>query len=224
MAQLEVIDITKVYQIGGDEIKAVDGVSFNIERGEFVSIVGHSGSGKTTLISLIGGLLRPTSGKVLFEGIDIFSLDDNTLSEYRNEKIGYMFQFTTLIPTLTVVENVMLPSLFRLNKRASLNHNVESLVELVGLGDKKDLYPSQLSGGQQRRVAIVRALVNEPDIILADEPTGDLDEETEKEVMHLFRELNERKGVTIILITHDIELSRQARRHLRMINGRLFEE
>lgn len=224
MAQLQTIGITKTYQVGGDEIRAVDKVSLNIEKGEFVSIVGHSGSGKTTLLSIIGGILRPTSGNLFFEGIDISSLNDDLLSEYRNEKIGFIFQFPTLIPNLTAIENVLLPSLFSLNKRHNLSHNASLLLEQVGLSDKKDAYPSQLSGGQQRRVAIARALINEPELILADEPTGDLDEDTEKEVMNLLREINERKNVTIILITHNLELARQSKRCLKMINGKLFEE
>lgn len=224
MAQLQTIEVTKTYQVGGDEIRAVDKVSLNIEKGEFVSIVGHSGSGKTTLLSIIGGILRPTSGNLFFEGIDISSLNDDLLSEYRNEKIGFIFQFPTLIPNLTAIENVLLPSLFSLNKRHNLSHNASLLLGQVGLSDKKDAYPSQLSGGQQRRVAIARALINEPELILADEPTGDLDEDTEKDVMSLLREINEQKNVTIILITHNLELARQSKRCLRMINGKLFEE
>jgi putative ABC transport system ATP-binding protein/lipoprotein-releasing system ATP-binding protein len=223
MYQLQVIDITKIYHVGSEEIKAVDHVMLQVEKGEFLSIVGHSGSGKTTLLSLIGGILRPTSGRVLFEGIDICSMNDDHLSKYRNKRVGFIFQFASLIPSLTVKENVLLPSIFSADRKQEINKNAEVLIEMVGLGDKKDKYPAQLSGGQQRRVAIARALVNEPDLILADEPTGDLDEETEREIMGLFKEINEQKKVTIILITHSPDLAQQAKRHLRMSKGRLLD-
>jgi len=217
------MDITKIYHVGSEEIRAVDHVTLQVEKGEFLSIIGHSGSGKTTLLSLIGGILRPTSGRILFEGIDICSLNDEHLSEYRNKRVGVMFQFASLIPSLTVRENVLLPSLFSTDTKQMIARNADMLIEMVGLGDKRDKYPAQLSGGQQRRVAIARALVNEPDLILADEPTGDLDEETEREIMDLFKEINEEKKVTILLITHNPNLSRQAKRQLRMSKGRLLE-
>jgi len=223
MVQIELIDVTKDYQIGGEDIKAVDNVSLKIERGEFISIVGHSGSGKTTLLSLIGGLLRPTSGKILWGDIDISLLDDSSLSEYRNKRVGFMFQFTTLIPVLTAIENVMLPLVFRTDKK-TLNHDADMLMRQMRLDNKKYFYPSQLSGGEQRRIAIARALINEPELILADEPTGDLDEDTEKKVMDILKEINEQRGVTMILVTHNPKLAMEAKRQLRMINGKLFEE
>jgi ABC-type lipoprotein export system ATPase subunit len=188
-----------------------------------LSIVGHSGSGKTTLVSIIGGILRPTSGQVLLDGVDICSLGDNALSEYRSKNIGFMFQFASLLPILTAKENVLLPGIFSPGQVPTDEKKAESYLELVGIGEKKDAYPSQLSGGQQRRVAIARALINEPDIILADEPTGDLDEETEAEIMALFKDINEKKGVTIILITHNMGLAGQAKKHLRMSQGKLKE-
>ena len=223
MPQLQVIDITKIYHVGSEEIRAVDHVTLQVEKGEFLSIVGHSGSGKTTLLSIIGGILRPTSGKLLFEGMDICSMSDDHLSKYRNKRVGFIFQFASLIPSLTVKENVLLPSIFSTDNKQEINENAEALIEMVGLSDKRNKYPAQLSGGQQRRVAIARALVNDPDLILADEPTGDLDEETEKEIMNLFKEINEQKRVTIILITHNPDLAEQAKRHLRMSKGNLFE-
>lgn len=202
----------------------VDNVSLSINKGEFLSIVGHSGSGKTTLVSIIGGILKPTSGKVLLDGVDICTLDDNRLSEYRAQRIGFIFQFASLLPILTAQENVLLPGIFNPAPKSAINENLASnLLEMVGIGDKKDAYPAQLSGGQQRRVAIARALLNSPDIILADEPTGDLDEETEAEIMDLFKKINQQQGVTIILITHNLELAGKAQKRLRMSRGSFVE-
>ena len=202
----------------------VDNVSLSINKGAFLSIVGHSGSGKTTLVSIVGGILKPTSGKVLLDGVDICTLDDNRLSEYRAQRIGFMFQFASLLPILTAQENVLLPGIFNPTPKRATNEKVaQNLLEMVGIGDKKDAYPAQLSGGQQRRVAIARALLNSPDIILADEPTGDLDEETEAEIMDLFEEINQQQGVTIILITHNLELAGRAQKRLRMSRGTFID-
>lgn len=223
MAQIEIHDVSKIYTIDDLRIKAVDNVSLKIERGEFLSIVGHSGSGKTTLISVVGGIIRPTSGSVFYEGSDICSLNDERLSEYRNEKVGFMFQFASLLPILSAKENVFLPCLFRANGRSNNEKKAEEYLDMVGIGDKINAYPSQLSGGQQRRVAIARALMNNPEVILADEPTGDLDEETEAEIMELFKRLNKGKKVTFIFITHNLELARQAERQLRMSHGTITE-
>jgi putative ABC transport system ATP-binding protein/lipoprotein-releasing system ATP-binding protein len=186
-------------------------------------VVGHSGSGKTTLISIIGGIMKPTTGRVLFEGQDICTLDDDRLSAYRNEKIGFMFQFASLLPMLTSIENVMLPGLFRKGRNTGDQAKAMELLNLVGIGDKGDAYPSQLSGGQQRRVAIARALMYDPSVILADEPTGDLDEDTESDIMQLFRRLNREKEITFIFITHNLELAGMAQRRLRMTRGALLE-
>ncbi|KPK22734.1 MAG: ABC transporter, partial [Desulfobacterales bacterium SG8_35_2] len=180
----------------------VDNISLSIDKGEFLSIVGHSGSGKTTLVSIIGGILKPTSGRVLLEDVDICTLNDNKLSDYRANRVGFMFQFASLLPILTAKENVLLPGIFSPDQKKVNEKTAQNLMEMVGIGDKLDSYPSQLSGGQQRRVAIARSLLNNPDIILADEPTGDLDEDTEAEIMRLFEEINREQGVTIILITH----------------------
>lgn len=219
MAQIEVSELTKIYPVGAQEITAVSNVSLSIERGEFVSIVGHSGSGKTTLISIIGGIMKPTSGSVLFEGQDICGLDDDHLSAYRNENIGFMFQFASLLPMLTSTENVLLPGLFSRKKDVSALRKAGEYLDLVGIGDKASAYPSQLSGGQQRRVAIARALMYDPPVILADEPTGDLDEETEADIMEIFRKLNREKMMTFIFITHNLELAGMASRQLRMTRG-----
>ena len=222
MPQIELIDLNKIYAIDNTKISAVNNVSLSIQRGEFLSIVGHSGSGKTTLISMIGGILRPSSGKILCDGNDICQLDDDQLSEYRNIQIGFMFQFASLLPILSSKENVLLPGLFRSEYNAVSEKKAVEYLEMVGLKDKLDAYPPQLSGGQQRRVAIARALVNEPAIILADEPTGDLDEETEAEIMDLFNRINRDKGVTIILITHNLELAKRAKKQLKMVQGDLL--
>jgi ABC-type lipoprotein export system ATPase subunit len=201
----------------------VDNISLSIDKGEFLSIVGHSGSGKTTLVSIIGGILKPTSGRVLLEGVDICTLNDNKLSDYRANRIGFMFQFASLLPILTAKENVLLPGIFSPDQKKAKDKTAQDLMEMVGIGDKLDSYPSQLSGGQQRRVAIARSLLNNPDIILADEPTGDLDEDTEAEIMRLFEEINREQGVTIILITHNLELAGKAKRKMRMSKGRIVD-
>jgi putative ABC transport system ATP-binding protein/lipoprotein-releasing system ATP-binding protein len=220
---IELKNVSKTYKLDGDIINAVKDVDLNIERGEFVSILGHSGSGKTTLLNLIGGLTRPDNGSVIIENTDIWSIGDNELSELRNEKMNFIFQFASLIPTLNVLENVLLPTAFtRKEKKKSYEYALE-LLEMVGLKDKLKSYPSQLSGGQQRRAAIARAFINKPEIILADEPTGDLDEETEAEVMKLFQMMNDSEGITFLIVTHSSELASQTRKRFRMTNGQLKE-
>lgn len=222
---IEVRDVTKRYRAGNQEIIAVNEVSFSCNKGEYISIIGHSGSGKTTLLSLIGGLTRPDNGDILIDGTSILSFDDDRLSEFRNRKLNFVFQFSSLIPTLTSLENVMLPVVFSPEKKNGREIREEAirLLDSMGLGDKIDAYPSQLSGGQQRRVAIARAFINNPEIILADEPTGDLDEETEAEVIRFFKRLNEEKGITFIVVTHSSAIANEAMRVLRMHNGRLIE-
>jgi putative ABC transport system ATP-binding protein/lipoprotein-releasing system ATP-binding protein len=214
--------LCKTYKIGDQVIEAVKGVDIEIERGKFVSIVGHSGSGKTTLLSLIGGLTRPTHGKVYIDGINIWNLSDEKLSELRNKKIGFMFQFSSLIPTLNAIENVMLPVAFGKGASGDVEKRAKELLELVGLGHRMRNVPSQLSGGEQRRVAIARALINDPDIILADEPTGDLDRETEEEVMELFLKINRDFGKTFVMVTHNPELAKRTDITLRMENGSII--
>ena len=223
MSFLQIENLTKTYMVDQSSFVGVDNISLTINKGEFLSIVGHSGSGKTTLVSLIGGILKPTSGRVLLDGTDICTLDDNKLSEYRANRIGFMFQFASLLPILTAKENVLLPRIFNPDKNVGDDKAAVDLLEMVGIGEKKDSYPSQLSGGQQRRVAIARALLSKPDIILADEPTGDLDEDTEAEIMDLFEEINQKQGVTIILITHNLELAGKAQKKFRMSKGQLVD-
>ena len=221
MSFLHIENLTKIYTVDNETLVGVDNISISINKGEFLSIVGHSGSGKTTLVSIVGGILKPTSGRVLLEGVDICTLDDDKLSEYRAKRIGFMFQFASLLPILTAKENVLLPGIFYPGQKTDNDKIARDLLEMVGIGDKLDAYPSQLSGGQQRRVAIARALLNKPDIILADEPTGDLDEDTEAEIMRLLEEINTKHGVTIILITHNLGLAGKAQKKFRMSRGQI---
>lgn len=221
MSQIIVENITKTYLVDTAPIDAVRSVSMRIEKGDFISIVGHSGSGKTTLLSMIGGITRPSSGKVLFEGEDIYELASDRVSEYRCEKIGFMFQFASLLPILTVKENLLLPTVFRPRPAGREAAKAEELLHLVGLTEKINVYPAQLSGGQQRRVAIARAFMNDPALVLADEPTGDLDEETEGDMMRFFKTMNESKGVTFIMVTHNTDLAKQTKQLLRMNQGTL---
>jgi putative ABC transport system ATP-binding protein/lipoprotein-releasing system ATP-binding protein len=216
---IELIAASRTYHSGGDVIKAVDGVSLKVEKGEFVAVVGHSGSGKTTLVSLMGGLTRPTTGQVMVDGTDIWGLDNVELARLRSEMIGFCFQFSSLIPTLDCLDNVRLPASFARGGKGDSEHAMK-LLQTVGVPDKSKAYPAELSGGQQRRVAIARALVNDPGIILADEPTGDLDESTESDIMELFESLN-RKGTTIVMVTHSHNLASRAGRILTMNAGRI---
>lgn len=219
---IELINIVKTYKAGGQKIQAVSNVSLSCGKGEYISIVGHSGSGKSTLLSLIGGLTRPDSGSVNIDGINLWSLSDGALSEFRNKKMSFIFQFASLIPTLTAVENVIMPSVFSKEREDKKGAALE-LIEMMGLTDKAYSYPSQLSGGQQRRVAIARAFINNPEIILADEPTGDLDEQTEAEIIDFFRRMNKEKCITFIVVTHNTAVASASDRMLTMSAGRLSD-
>ena len=220
MSQIIIENVHKEFRVGNDTIVAVQNASVRVERGHFVSIVGHSGSGKTTLLSLVGGMISPTAGRVLFNGKDIYTWDSDMLSEYRCEKVGFMFQSASLLPILTAKENLLLPVAFLAKQPANgSEERADELLHAVGLSDKLHAYPSQLSGGQQRRVAIARSFMNMPEVILADEPTGDLDEETEAEMMQFFLRMNEQHGTTFIMVTHNTDLARQAKQHLRMDHG-----
>lgn len=225
MALLELRQIMKEYDLEGMNIHAVRRVDLDIGKGEFISIIGHSGSGKTTLLSIIGGILNPTAGSMFYDGTDVYAMDDDTLSAYRADKVGYIFQFASLMPVLTVKENLLLPSIFstRTQGQDILDKKALEFLDLVGLADKAAAYPAQLSGGQQRRVAIARSLMNDPDVLLADEPTGDLDEQTEGEVMEFLGNVNAQRGVAVILVTHNLELAGTAMRKLRMTQGKVEE-
>jgi putative ABC transport system ATP-binding protein/lipoprotein-releasing system ATP-binding protein len=213
---IELKGLSKTYNVSGSVIKAVQPVDLTIQRGEFVSIVGHSGSGKSTFLSLIGGIALPDTGTVVIDGRNIREYSDTKLSRLRNEKFGFVYQFASLIPTLTSTENVLLPTVFGGKKT---KEDAVKLLQLVGLGDKVDRYPSELSGGEQQRVAIARAFIHDPDIILADEPTGDLDEETEAEIMAFFERINRERKVTMIMVTHSSDIALRATTRLRMKHG-----
>lgn len=214
--------LSKSYRIGEDTIVAVAGASLTVGRGEFVAIIGHSGSGKSTLLSMIGGMTRPSAGVVTVEGEDVWGGDDGARAERRNRTFGFVFQFASLIPTLTAIDNVVLPRLFGADGvRADAYARAEALLERVGLADRMDNFPGELSGGQQRRVAIARALINNPTVILADEPTGDLDEDSEREVMALLTESCRELKAGLLLVTHDREIAARAARVHTMKNGGL---
>ena len=203
---IETEDLAKYYYLGGTVVKALDGVNVKIVRGEYVSIVGPSGSGKTTLFNMIGGLEKPSKGRVYIDGVDIARLDAYELAWLRCRKIGYIFQTFNLIPVLTALENVALPMIFAGVPREERIKRAKRLLELVGLGDRLHHKSGELSAGQQQRVAIARALANNPAIILADEPTGNLDLHTGREIIGLLKKLNQERGVTIMAATHDIKM------------------
>jgi len=215
-------EATKLYQAGEITVRAVDGVNLDVKEGEIVMIVGRSGSGKTTLLSLIGGLTQPTSGSVSVDGVELRNLNDKKLSILRNKNIGFIFQFPSMIPTLNTIDNVRLPMIFG-EERKQNHERARNLLEKVGLSDQMMFYPSQLSGGEQRRVAIARALMNSPRIILADEPTGDLDEHTEAEILQLFTEINKNEGTTFLIVTHSAELSHYGQQLYKMSKGMLTQ-
>jgi ABC-type lipoprotein export system ATPase subunit len=219
---IEVRELTKNYSIDGQILKAADNVCLTVNNGEMVSVIGHSGSGKTTLLSLIGGLTRPDAGQVLIDGTNLWSMDDNALSEFRNRKISFIYQFSSLIPTLTALENILLPTAFG-NYSEDLEKYAKELLTVVGLKEKLGSYPSHLSGGQQRRVAIARAFINKPEIVLADEPTGDLDEETEKDVLDLFRKMNKENNTTFVIVTHNKDIAARTDKQFKMSSGILAE-
>lgn len=218
---IDLQNISKTYSGSGQPVTAVASASLSIRQGDFVSIVGHSGSGKSTLLSIIGGILRPDAGTVRVEGRDIWSQTDYERARLRNARFAFVYQFASLIPTLTIEENVLLPTIF--GGKATLA-DAERLLELVGLSTKLHRYPSELSGGEQQRVAVARSFINDPAIILADEPTGDLDEETEAEVMKVFEHLNRNRKTTFIMVTHTSELAARASRRFRMKGGHIEEQ
>lgn len=214
--------LKKIYRLGDQQVLALRGIDLEIAQSDFVVFMGHSGSGKTTLISTIGGLTRPTEGTVFIDGVDIWTLSDRNLSAFRNKKIGFMFQSFSLLPTLNVFDNVVMPVIFRRNGKKdseSLRDRAISLLEDLEMKRKIGSYPSELSGGEQRRVAIARALINEPDIILADEPTGELDIRTEQEVIEIFRDINAQYRKTIIVVSHSLTWLEAAKTVIIMKDG-----
>ncbi|MEJ2736256.1 MAG: ABC transporter ATP-binding protein [Anaerolineae bacterium] len=215
-------NLTKVYGDGA-EARALDGVSLEVGDGEFLAITGPSGSGKTTLLNLIGTLDRPTSGRVVVDGADVNTLRGDALADFRRQKIGFIFQLFNLVPMLTALENVMLPLLpYRRGLSFNLKERAQELLGVVGLGGRLHRLPGQLSGGEQQRVAIARALVNHPKVILADEPTGNVDSKAGQEIVGLLRRLNRELGLTVVLVTHDAALATQADRMVALRDGRLW--
>jgi putative ABC transport system ATP-binding protein len=219
------VDIEKTYRTGEVEVHAVRGVSLEIGRGEFVALMGSSGSGKSTLMNIIGCLDRPTSGQYFLDGEDVSSLSRDQLADMRNRKIGFVFQNFNLLARTSAVENIELPLLYSEERlsNAQLRAKAEKVLLAVGLQGRGDHHPSQLSGGQQQRVAIARALVNDPEVLLADEPTGNLDTRTSIEVMEIFQSLND-KGITIVMVTHETDIAAYARRNVVMRDGRIVSD
>jgi putative ABC transport system ATP-binding protein len=219
---VEAIDLKKTYMLGKVLVEALQGLNLKVERGEFVSILGPSGSGKSTLLNLIGALDKPTSGKLLIDGVDVSKLNDNQLTDIRL-KIGFVFQFFNLIPRFTAKQNVELSLSIASVEKIAKQKRAAELLETVGLKDRMNHKPAELSGGQQQRVAIARALANSPRFLLMDEPTGNIDSKTAHEVMDLIRKLNS-EGVTIIMVTHDQHLAREAKRTVQMFDGFLISD
>ncbi len=219
---IEIQNASKTYTSKNTQVHAVQDVSMSIDRGEFVVITGRSGSGKTTLLNLVAGLATPTSGRILLDGAEVWQLPDREQSRLRNRRLGFVFQFPSLMPSLTSLENVMLPTMFGdpAAREGARDRAVQLLTD-VGLSDKLNAYPRQLSGGQQQRVVIARSLMNQPDLLLADEPTSDLDELTEQEIMGIFRDIHQRTGITVLLVTHASELEVFGTRGVRMAGGQI---
>ena len=224
---IAVHELTKTYAMEGAPVHALRDVTLEIRRGEFMSVIGPSGSGKSTLMHILGCLDQPTSGRYLLEGRDVSRLPDDDLSAIRNRKIGFVFQGFNLLPRTSALENVELPLLYVPDAKvapAERRRRAEKALAAVGLGDRVGHHPNQLSGGQQQRVAIARALLNDPSILLADEPTGNLDSETSVEVMDIFQRLNEERGLTIVLITHEPQIAEYASRIVRFRDGRVVSD
>lgn len=219
---LKIENLSKVYGKGDTEVKALDNVSFTVKKGEFVVIIGPSGSGKSTLLHLLGGVDRPTSGKVLVDETDIYALDETALAIFRRRQIGLIYQFYNLIPILTVEENITLPIL--LDQHEVDNSKFEDIVRVLGLKDRLGHLPNQLSGGQQQRVSIGRALISNPAIVLADEPTGNLDSKNSKEIMELLKMFNKTFNQTLIVITHDERIALQADRVIAIEDGKVAKD
>lgn len=222
MEILRVENLNKTYGKGENQVKAVDNVSFSVQKGEFVAIIGASGSGKSTLLHLIGGVDRPTSGKVFIDGKDIYTLNDDNLAIFRRRQIGLIYQFYNLIPVLNVAENITLPT--KLDGRAVDERRLSDLLKTLGLEKRKYNLPNQLSGGQQQRVSIGRAMMNEPALMLADEPTGNLDSKASEEIISLLRLSNKKYNQTVIVITHDEKIALEADRIITIDDGKIIKD
>lgn len=221
MEILRVENLTKIYGKDQTEVRALDNVSFSVERGEFVAVVGASGSGKSTLLHLIGGVDRPTSGKVYIDGTDIYDFDEDRLAIFRRRQVGLIYQFYNLIPTLDVRENITLP--LALDNREINDKQVDELLAMLGLLDRQHHLPNELSGGQQQRTSIGRALITSPALILADEPTGNLDSKASDEIVSILKKSNRERKQTIVMITHNLEIAKEADRIITLEDGRIKE-
>jgi putative ABC transport system ATP-binding protein len=224
MADIELVELTKHYKQGKTIVRALDGVTLGIAAGEFASVVGRSGSGKTTLLDLVGLLLRPTSGKVVIDGVDASELRDGQRADMRGQRIGFIFQEYNLLPTLNVVENVTLPLRYTKSRVGDGKARARELLETVGLADRIRHRPDELSGGEQQRVAIARSLINRPALVLGDEPTGAVDSQTSMELLALMRRMNQDENVTFIIVTHDLDLASRADRMIRLKDGRVVAD
>lgn len=222
MEILKVENLTKTYGKGLNKVVALDNVSFTVNKGEFVAIIGASGSGKSTLMHLIGGVDKPTSGKVYIDGVDIYNMNSDALCIFRRRQIGLIYQFYNLIPILNVLENITLPS--SLDNKEVSKDKLEEIINLLGLEKRLKHLPNELSGGEQQRTAIARALLNEPALVLADEPTGNLDSKASLEIMEILKTSNKKYKQTIIMITHNLELAKEADRIIKIADGKIIEE
>ena len=222
MEILRVENLCKTYGKGKNEVKALDNISFSVNKGEFIAIIGPSGSGKSTLLHILGGVDKPTSGKVFMNDQDVYVQNDEQLAIFRRRQVGLIYQFYNLIPILNVVENMTLP--LKLDGQKVNEERVNELLELLGLADRKKHLPSQLSGGQQQRVSIGRALINAPALVLADEPTGNLDSKSSQEIIGLLKHSNKKYGQTLIVITHDENIALQADRIIRIADGQIVSD
>ena len=222
MEILRAENLYKIYGKGDTEVRALDNVSFGVEKGEFIAIMGPSGSGKSTLMHILGGVDRPTSGKLVIQGEDVGKLDETRLAVFRRRQIGLIYQFYNLIPILNVEENIALPRL--LDGKKVEKDKLAEIIEILGLADRVSHLPNQLSGGQQQRVSIGRALINSPAIALADEPTGNLDSKSSRDILELLKKSNRELGQTLIIITHDVNIARQAKRILHIEDGKITRD
>ncbi len=222
MEILKVEKLSKVYGKGETKINAVDNISFSVSKGEFVAIVGASGSGKSTLLHLIGGVDRPTSGKVFIDGVDIYAMNNDALAIFRRRQVGLIYQFYNLIPILNVVENITLPC--KLDNKSVDEKHLNDLLKTLSLENRKNHLPNELSGGQQQRVSIGRAIINNPALVLADEPTGNLDSKASDEIISLLKKSNQKYNQTIIVITHDLEIANEANRIITIEDGKIISD
>lgn len=221
---IKVRGVSKIYQMGDTKVKALDDVSLEIENGEFIALVGPSGSGKSTLLHVLGGLDRPSSGEIIWEGKNLGKISDKELAAFRNQKIGFVFQQFHLLAKTSVLENTLLPTMYNCQNDRECHQRALQILDDLGLSSRLDHTPAQLSGGQQQRVAIARALINSPQVIFADEPTGNLDSKSGQQIMKILKDLNTKKGITLIIVTHDLELAQQAKRVIQMKDGKIVKD